>query len=352
MAITLGEKWRSLRMASKTCGLFLGKFAPLHKGHQSVIETALREVDKLIVLLYDSPEQTKIPLQIRANLIRALYPKVEAIEGWTGPNEVGYTEGVKRKQENYVKSILKNRRITHFYSSEPYGEHMSLALDAVNRTVDLRRKKVNISATAVRKNPFNKRKFLDSLVYRELITKIVFLGAPSSGKTTIAKELAKRFNTEWMPEFGREYWDNNQVNRRLTLKQLSEIAEGHLKREEEKISKSNKFLFIDTNAVTTYLFSLYYHGKSNQKIIKLAENSASKYDLVFVCDIDIPYENTWDRSGEVNREEFHKKTIAYLLERRIPFILLKGSLEERIKKVQEILRAFEKYGNFYGGLVK
>ena len=42
-------------------GLTLGKFAPLHKGHQYLIETALQEMDKLIVIVYDAPEVTSIP---------------------------------------------------------------------------------------------------------------------------------------------------------------------------------------------------------------------------------------------------------------------------------------------------
>jgi len=43
-------------------GLTLGKYAPLHKGHQLVIETGLREMDELLVLIYDAPE-TEIPLK-------------------------------------------------------------------------------------------------------------------------------------------------------------------------------------------------------------------------------------------------------------------------------------------------
>ena len=50
----------------KTLGLTLGKFAPLHKGHQFMIETALQEVDELIVVIYETTV-TPIQLHIRAN---------------------------------------------------------------------------------------------------------------------------------------------------------------------------------------------------------------------------------------------------------------------------------------------
>ena len=46
---------------SKTRGLTLGKFVPLHKGHQLVIETALREMDEVMAIIYDCPETTDVP---------------------------------------------------------------------------------------------------------------------------------------------------------------------------------------------------------------------------------------------------------------------------------------------------
>ena len=237
------------------------------------------------------------------------------------------------------------KKITHFYSSEPYGDHMSKSLNAKNCLVNLQRNKVPISATKIRKNLHKYKNYLDPIVYKDLIYNIVILGAPSSGKTTLTKKLAKKYNTICMPEYGREYWEKNQIGRRLTLKQLLEIAQGHIKREDKLLTKANKFLFTDTNAMTTYLFSLYYHNKANSKLKKLAKDCYSRYDLVFVCDIDIPYDNTWDRSGETNREIFQKQILADLKERKVPFIILNGSLKERTKKVEKILNQFKKYKN-------
>lgn len=59
----------------KRVGLTLGKYAPLHRGHQFVFETALAQVDELIVLIY-ATEVTRIPLNVRAQWIRDLYPEV------------------------------------------------------------------------------------------------------------------------------------------------------------------------------------------------------------------------------------------------------------------------------------
>jgi HTH-type transcriptional repressor of NAD biosynthesis genes len=135
---------------------------------------------------------------------------------------------------------------------------MSAALGAVNRLVDWttesiweQRITVPISATQIRAAPFRYRQFLHPLVYRDLIINVVFLGAPSTGKTTLAEALATHYQTVWMPEYGREYWETHQVDRRLSLPQLEEIATGHLERENELLGKANRYLFTDTNALTT-----------------------------------------------------------------------------------------------------
>ena len=179
----------------KRVGLTLGKFAPLHKGHQHVIETALLEMDHVIVVIYDAKEVTPVPLRVRAAWIRRLYPAVEVIEGKDGPTEVGYTDRIKRMHEQYIQGLLNGRRVTHFYSSELYGEHMSQALQAVNRVIDIERLKFQVSGTAIRLDPAKYRAFIHPEVYKDLIKKVVFLGAPSTGKTTIAEACARHFNT-------------------------------------------------------------------------------------------------------------------------------------------------------------
>ena len=83
-------------------GLVLGKFAPLHRGHQLLIETGLAETDKLYVLVYNAPETTDIPLTVRAEWVRKLYPQTEVIEAWDGPTVVGDTQKIKDLQERFI----------------------------------------------------------------------------------------------------------------------------------------------------------------------------------------------------------------------------------------------------------
>ena len=326
-----------------THGLTLGKFAPLHKGHQFVIETALTEMDEVSVIIYDAPETTPVPLNVRSNWIKKLYPQVKVIEAWDGPTMVGNTPEIKRLHEDYVIEHLQVSGITHFYSSEFYGEHMSVALGAVNRLVDPSRKSIPVSGTEIRESPFSCRAYISPVVYRDLITNVVFLGAPATGKTAIASKLADEYKTVWMPEYGREYWETHQAERKLSLEQLVDIAVEHLTREYEHLYEANQYLFTDTNSITTYMFSLYYPQSALNKLIELANSAQSRYDLVFLCDVDIPYADTWDRSGDVRRKIFQKQIVGDLLARKIPYIILRGDLETRGAKVREVLRKFQKY---------
>ena len=328
-----------------TVGLTLGKFAPFHKGHQHLLDTALAQVDHLIVVVYESPAVTTIPLPLRAQWIRDLYPAVEVIEGWDGPPDTGYTAEIKAKQERYILGLLQGRSVTHFFSSELYGEHMSQALGAQDCRVDPDRTHVPISGEVIRKHPYQYRDYISDRVYPDLVTNVVFMGAPSTGKTTIATALATHYSTVWMPEYGRDYWEEHQVDRRLTPEQLVEIAEGHLEREQQHVLQADRFLFTDTNAITTYMFALDYHGQAHPRLTQMAREAENRYDIVFVCDTDIPYEDTWERSGAVYRERFQRQILADLHIRRLPYFWLRGTVEERIATAQAVLDSFQKYTN-------
>jgi nicotinamide riboside kinase len=143
-----------------------------------------------------------------------------------------------------------------------------------------------------------------------------------------------------MPEYGREYWEKHQKNRKLTPRQLLEIAKGHIEREEAVFAQSNSYCFVDTNAVTTAMFGFYYHGAVLPRLAQLADACQRRYDVVIVCGDDIPYADTWDRSGDVARRIFQKQILADLQMRKTRFEVVTGSVEERVAAVRQILARF------------
>ena len=151
----------------KKIGFTIGKFAPLHKGHQFLIETALKEMDELYVVVYDT-NLIKNSVQERANWIKKLYPNVKIIYAFDSPTQYGLDKESVDIQMEYLSKLIKDIPVTHFYSSELYGEKVADYLKIENRIVDKERINVPISAKIVRTDTKNNTKYLEDFVYKEL----------------------------------------------------------------------------------------------------------------------------------------------------------------------------------------
>ena len=90
------------------------------------------------------------------------------------------------------------------------------------------------------------------------VKRVVVIGAESTGKTTLARQLAEHFDTVWVPEFGREHWERKIAGLRVTdpppswsSDEFVEIATEQQRRENAAARVANRVLFCDTNAFAT-----------------------------------------------------------------------------------------------------
>ena len=150
----------------KKIGFTIGKFAPLHKGHQFLIETALKEMDELYVVV-DDTNLIKNSVQERADWITKLYPNVKIIYAFDSPTQYGLDKESVNIQMEYLSKLIKDIPVTHFYSSELYGEKVADYLKIENRIVDKERINVPISAKIVRTDTKTNTKYLEDFVYKE-----------------------------------------------------------------------------------------------------------------------------------------------------------------------------------------
>lgn len=146
-------------------GFTIGKFAPLHKGHEELIKKGIEENDEFYVLINDT-SVTKIPLETRAKWIKELYPNVHIILGKNPPKQYGMDEDSIKIQTEYLKKVFKDIPVTHFYSSEPYGKYVARDLQVVDRRIE---KNIPISATIIRKNAEENKEFMEDIVYKRII---------------------------------------------------------------------------------------------------------------------------------------------------------------------------------------
>lgn len=154
-------------MCDVKIGFTIGKFAPLHKGHQLLIETALKEMDKFYIVIYET-NLIDIDVKKRAEWIQKLYPKASILIAKNPPSQYGLDKESVEIQMKYLLNILGDIKPTHFYSSEPYGKYVADYLNIIDKRVDNSKKTVPISATKIRGNIEEYKNMMPEIVYKDL----------------------------------------------------------------------------------------------------------------------------------------------------------------------------------------
>jgi NadR type nicotinamide-nucleotide adenylyltransferase len=163
--------------------------------------------------------------------------------------------------------------------------------------------------------------------------KIVLFGPESTGKTTLAMQLARHYHSVWVPEYAREYLQNKWNNERKTCEpdDLLPIAQGQIRLENSLAQKTNTVLICDTDLLETKVYAeAYYSGSCDPQIEKFALQNT--YDLYFLTYIDSPWIADDLRDRPEDREEMFNAFKNALLKYKRPFVLLKGSKDERLKE--------------------
>jgi NadR type nicotinamide-nucleotide adenylyltransferase len=317
----------------------VGKFAPLHRGHQLLLDAARDLASSLTVIVWSTPDFPAMPNDVRAGWVRELYPGARVIVGNGGPDNAA----PDLEQREYVVRLLRAADLAPdvvVTGVEDYGPGFAAHLGVAHVTVDRPRTTVPLSGTAVRGDVHAYREFLDPRVYRHFVTRVVFLGAESTGKTTLAERMAAELGTVWMPEYGRDYYaERGGV---LDLEDYVTIARRHREGEDDLSLQANRYLFVDTNAITTMFFSHYYNRGSLPALRRMADECAARYQRVVVCDDDIPFEQDGWRDNVVWRGRMQGMVLHDLDVRGIPYAIVRGSLDERVEQVTSLLDA-ERY---------
>lgn len=163
--------------------------------------------------------------------------------------------------------------------------------------------------------------------------KVVIFGPESTGKTTLSRQLARYYNSIWVPEYARDYLQDVWNNERRTCepKDLLPIARGQIQLENELAKKTDSVLICDTDLLETKVYSeAYYLGTCDPILEKYAiENT---YDLYFLTYIDVPWEADDLRDKPNDRENMFKAFESALKKYNRPYVLLKGRKKERLEQ--------------------
>lgn len=305
-------------------GLVIGKFYPPHKGHEYLINYAFMHCDYLDVVVCDLPGQ-KIEAKKRAKWIQKTFPKanVRVVFDLGKDDDSLAWANYTREFLGYSPGIV--------FTSEDYGHLYSKYLDAKHILVDLERVNVPISATKIRNNLYSNFDWLLPAAKADLIPRVVILGAESTGTTTLAIDLAKHYGSFLPLEYGRFYSEGKLYSDSdWNSGEFEYIAEmqNSLEHQFAKLTKS-KVLICDTDSFATELWHNRYLNYYSQALREISETR--RVTLYILTGDEIPFVQDGTRDGESIRHEMHDEFIKVLNERGYPFILVRGSCEERLK---------------------
>lgn len=172
-----------------------------------------------------------------------------------------------------------------------------------------------------------------------MLKKLVIIGPESTGKSTLCKQLAEHFNTDWVSEYAREYLLKNGTD--YSYDDLLTIAKGQLNLEDKisQITNNKTQIFIDTDMYVMKVWCEFVFGKCHDFILKEIVNR--KYDLYLLCKPDLPWvkDELREYPDLETREKLYHIYKDILINQSTPWVEISGGYEERL---QIAIKAVEK----------
>jgi NadR type nicotinamide-nucleotide adenylyltransferase len=160
----------------------------------------------------------------------------------------------------------------------------------------------------------------------ERVRRIAILGAESTGKTTLARSLALRFQTVWVPEYAREYMTMHTGD--YSAEDIVEIAKHQLHEEDQLALQANRLLFTDTELITAKVWCedvfVVCPTWLNEQL------NDHRYDLFLLTANDLPWVADPVRVNPQRRDYFFNLYKRLMDEMKFPYEIISGRYEARL----------------------
>ena len=190
------------------------------------------------------------------------------------------------------------------------------------------------------------------------LIKIAVIGPESTGKSTLCQLLALHYNTQWCPEFAREYLLTHGMD--YTYDDLLYIAKGQLALEDEYVqsivgssesgvnrSKQHaelrtlnselktpafNLLFIDTDMYVMKVWCELVFGKGHDWILE--QIVKRNYDLYLLCNTDLPWvkDELREYPDLTTRDKLYRIYKDMMINQSTPWVDISGDHNERTQK--------------------
>jgi len=319
-------------------GLMIGKFLPPHRGHVFLGRAAENYVDELTILV-SVEDGDAIDGALRAQWMRDIFPNAQVF-----PVSLPLPTGADDQSEIWAQwrdaiAALSLPKVDVLFAGDATGFRFAEAIGAKPVIIDPDRDVMSVTSANLLRAPFENWAYIPGVVRPYFIKRVCVFGPESTGKTTLSREIATRYDTVWMPEYGRSYDHEYKHGTPWTDEDLVAIAKGHEAMRRALEQTAHRLVVEDTDPVLTAVWAKMLLGHVpdwfDQKI-ELA-------DLYLLMDIDVPWIDDGMRVfGKVaERQRFFDLCRAELDNRGANYITLSGDWytrkEKAIEAVEELL---------------
>jgi NadR type nicotinamide-nucleotide adenylyltransferase len=347
---------------SASHGLVIGKFYPPHSGHHHLVRVAASQCARLTVVVMASSGES-LSLADRVAWMREVHSDDARISvaGIADDHPVNYEDDAiwsahVALMREAARSVTSGP-VDAVFTSEPYGEELGRRLSARHVLVDLERTAQAISGTAVRADPVAHWARLAPCVRAHLGLRVVLVGAESTGKTTLAEELAAALQaraathgaayaaTRWVHEAGRDVTLEKlaRLGENAAMESLVwetpdfvEVARRQAALEAAAARESGPVLVCDTDAFATGIWHERYVGSRSAEVEQLGAPAPSHLYLLTHPD-DVPFTDDGARDGAEFRDWMTERFVTRLGETTLHWAWLRGRREERLQRALALI---------------
>ena len=203
-----------------------------------------------------------------------------------------------------------------------YGRPLAAAMGIQFIPFDFERKGVPVSATMIRDNPRKHWDYLAPAARPYYLTRVALVGAESTGKSTLAIFLARHFGSVCVPEYAEALLRANGGE--FSTEMVPVIMHGQLASERALAPLASRWLFCDSDLITTLVWSEMVLGAAPEKLHQAAQ--AQKYAMTLLLDCTPPWvPDVHRRIVEAGaRERFHARFEYYLEAFGRPYKVISG----------------------------
>lgn len=329
-------------------GMYGGSFDPPHIGHMNCIIRAASVCEDLYVVLSFSRIRDRIPMEHRYRWLYNSFKHMSHVhiilleDAARTKEDYDTEEAWESGRDEVIWQIGKEVDVV-FCGSDYRGTNRYEKLYGCP-VIYFDRNEFPVSSTEIARDPLGQWEYLPEIVRPYFVKKVLLIGGESTGKSTLAQNLALAFNTNFLHEVGRDVCDYAGGNENLMIEEdFHEILLRHKLMEMEAVKNSNRLLFVDTDALITKFFSHFLF--SDPEV--LARNDAladaiaaiNRFELILFLEPTVEFVQDGTRNEKLleDRTGYSEQIKKLFDERGFTYYCISGDYLDRFMEAKELI---------------